>query len=132
MDYQALQEELVSDPLERGYSTMSDEEAATDLNTVYRTKTRASMTGDEIFQQTNTSEFVALTDHRQSLWLSFCARDQVDPVQSNNVSFVTTLFGSGSVTVSNLADARTEDVSRAVELGLGSVSPGHVTKARAL
>lgn len=39
MDYQALKTELTTDPLVRGYSGMSDEAAASDLNTEYRTNT---------------------------------------------------------------------------------------------
>lgn len=35
-DYVALNSELTIDPLTRGYSSMSDAEAAADLNTVYR------------------------------------------------------------------------------------------------
>lgn len=36
MDYVALINELTTDPLTRGYSGMTDAQAATDLNTVYR------------------------------------------------------------------------------------------------
>lgn len=36
MDWQVLKTELTTDPLTRGYSTMSDIQAANDLNTVYR------------------------------------------------------------------------------------------------
>ena len=36
MDYQALNAELTTDPLGRGYSGMSDEAASIDLNTEYR------------------------------------------------------------------------------------------------
>ncbi len=38
-----LRTELLTDPLVRGYSTMSDQEAADDLNTEYRSRDRTSM-----------------------------------------------------------------------------------------
>jgi hypothetical protein len=74
MDYQALNTELTTDPLTRGYSGMTDQQAADDLNTVYRTRDRGSMLGDEIFAATDNAEFVGLSDHKQQLWnpLVFC------------------------------------------------------------
>lgn len=36
MNWSALKDELANDPLGRGYSTMSDAQAADDLNTAYR------------------------------------------------------------------------------------------------
>lgn len=36
-DYKVLKEELLKDPLGRNYASMTDDQAATDLNTPYRT-----------------------------------------------------------------------------------------------
>ena len=130
MDIAALKSEIDSDPLARGYSAMSDEAVAADLNTVYRTRNKSSLTGDEMFQATDGSEFTALTEHKEVSWLSFCGRNSVDPFGSANVAFAQYIFGGGSTTVSNLNSLRTESVSRASELGLGSVRPGDVTQAR--
>lgn len=137
MDYQALFDELTNDPLSRGYAGMTDAEAADDLNTEYRTRNRASMSGDEVFGATDPAEFNALdtgsgnTPDVQGHWIAFCGRDNIDPFGSANVAFVQSVFGAGSTTVSNLAALRTETVSRAVELGLGAVTAGDVIKARA-
>jgi len=40
----ALKDELLTDPLGRGYSGMSDQAAVDDLDTVYRLCNRTSMT----------------------------------------------------------------------------------------
>jgi hypothetical protein len=44
--YETLKIELLSDPLGRGYSGMSDQEAADDLNTAYRSRDRRDQTWD--------------------------------------------------------------------------------------
>jgi len=129
MDTEALWSELSNDPLGRGYAEMTDAEAAADLNTEYRTRHKTTLTSDEMFTQTDATEFGNLSDHKQDLWVGFCGHD-IDPWGATNVDFVKWIFGDGSTTVSNLADARTEDISRAAELGLGTVKGTHVAVAR--
>jgi hypothetical protein len=136
-----LVNELTTDPLGRGYAGMTDQQAADSLNTRNRTRNKARMTGAEIFENTNPAEFNALpegadqagkaTRNKKSEWLSFCGIEGVDPF-GPAVQFVINVFGSGSVTVSNLSAARVETVSRAVELGIAPVpvKPGHVQEAR--
>lgn len=130
--------ELTTDPLVRGYSGMTNQQAADDLNTVYRTRNKDFMTGDEIFQSTVPSEFNALdsgsgtTSDQQGHWISFCGRSEVDPFATANVQFVTSIFGGGSTTVSNLSTNRVENVSRTDELNLGRVEEKHVRLARTL
>jgi len=130
MNTEVLWNELSGDPLERGYSAMTDAEAAADLNTEYRTRNLDSVTGDECFSATDPTEFGALTDHKQDVWVSFCGRDSIDPFGAANVAFVQWVFGQGSDTLAALAGIRTEAQSRADELGLGYVKPGHVENAR--
>ena len=134
-----LRTELLTDPLipPRGYSAMSDQEAADDLNTEYRSRNRTSMTGDEIAQQAVPAAYDALDDGSQnntadvkSHWLAFCARASVDPFAAANVQLVISIFGAGSQTVLNLQAARVEAISRAAELSLRFVKPGHVEEAR--
>ena len=132
-----LRDELTNDPLVRGYSTMSDQEVAEDLNTEYRTRNRKSMFGDELAQQADDTELDALDDGSanntadvKSHWLAFCARGSVDPFATANVQLVISIFGAGSQTVTNLQAARTEPISRAAELGI-RVGEGLVAVARA-
>ena len=125
-----IRDEITNDPLTRGYSGMDDAAVAVDLNTVYRTLNKSSLSGDELFAATDSTEFAALTDHQESLWVAFCSRSSVDPFGSSNVAFVQYIFGGGSTTVSNLSSLRTQSVSRGTELGVGSVRPGDVLQAR--
>jgi hypothetical protein len=126
-----LSDELSNDPLGRGYSTMTDEEAASDLNTAYRSRIKSSMSGDEIFTQTDAAEFAGLTDHKRLAWVSWTGKDSIDPSNSVNVDYVKWVFGNDSTTVSNLAAAREESITRATELGLGRVREGEIQMARA-
>lgn len=132
-----LAHELSVDELVRGYSGMTDQETADDLNTSYRTRNRAGMSGDEIAQAADPTEFNALDDGSanntadvKSHWLALCGRESVDPFAAANVQLVISIFGSGSTTVSNLNAARVESITRAVELELGEVKSRHVGYAR--
>ena len=131
MNLAILKTELTEDPLTRGYSGMSDEAAAADLLTAYRTRNMTGMSGDLIFQQTDKTEFAALTDLRKQLWLAFCGRDSINPSAVPNVDFVKYIFGDAADTVAALAAARVETITRAAELGLGAVRAGDVQRARA-
>ena len=125
--------ELDTDSLVRGYAGMTDEQATADLNTVYRTKVKPSVSGADAFQVTDSGEFDALTDAARSEWLSLCAIDSVDPANGTPAAGTATrLFGGGSATVIALNAFRTDDVSRAVELGFGPVIIGDIQNARAL
>lgn len=134
-DIQALKAELTTDPLGRGYSTMTDQQVADDLNAVNITRNLSSLSGEVMWQQTDPAEFGALTADKQQMWVSFTRSGGIDPFATANVQFVMFIFGGQSTTVANLAASRTEQVSRAEQLSLlGSspaVGPAHVAQARA-
>ncbi len=132
-----LKDELLIDPLGRGYSGMSNQAAADDLNTSYRTRNRTSMSGDEIAQAADSTEYNALDDgsvnntsDTKSHWLAFCARTEIDPFATANVELVISIFGNPSVSRTNLIAARIESITRGTELGLGSVNSRDVGYAR--
>ncbi len=134
---EGLRDELLNDPLGRNYSSMSDQQVADDLHLPNRTRNRTSMSGDEIFQQTDPAEYNALPDggvnnstDDKSHWLSFCGKDIIDPFATANVQFVTLIFGSGSITVSNLNVSRVETITRVQELKLNNIGPGVIEVAR--
>jgi len=133
MNYQTLHDELVNDPLGRGYSAMADAEAAVDLNTVYRTCTQTHLSSAQIYEEIVPSEFQALADAQK-----IYARDILGLGDGVNVqpssqarAVMIQIFGAGSTTISNLAAVLQESISRAAELGLGAVTPGDVERARA-
>lgn len=129
-DITIIQNEITNDPLTRSYSGMTDQQVADDLNTVYRTRVRSSMSGDDVFQATDTTDWTGLTADQQNLWMSFCGRSAIDPAGASNVALVENLFGNPSTTRTNLLNIRTENISRAVELGLGTVTEGDIWDAR--
>jgi hypothetical protein len=129
MNLEALKAELTDDPLERGYSGMSDAEAATSLNTVDCTRNRTTMTGSEIVNAIDSVEWAALSDAQQQTFWNIAHLGTVDPC-GVEATMLISVFGAGSGTIAALAAARTEDVSRANELGIGVVFPGDVENAR--
>lgn len=129
-NYASLSDEIATDPLGRGYAGMTDAEAADDLNTAYRSRNRAAISGDEAFQATDTTQFAALTDVSRQLWLAFCGRAAIDPFATANVAFVQWLFGAGTQTLINLAAIRAEPISRSEELGLWAVTAADVGRVR--
>lgn len=134
-----LATELSTDPLGRGYSGMTDQQAADDLNTAYRDSPLDSISGDQAFSVTDNGEFTALTDLKKQLWLSFCSRASIDPFGSANVAFVQWVFGGGATTVASLNTLRSNanGRTRAEELNAqdssvpAKVGAGDVAQARA-
>lgn len=129
-----LRDELLNDPLGRGYAGMSDQAAADDLNTAYRTRQRETMDSAEIYENIDISEFQAKTDAQKVYVrdiLGLGANVRIGASSKARMVMVS-VFGGGSSTIANLADAATENISRAVELGIQPlpVKPGHVQMAR--
>lgn len=128
MSSAALRDELSTDPLGRGYSAMTASEIHADLTTAYRTRQKESVEGGELWDRTIYSEFQTLTNAEQDQWLNLCGVATVDPFGPAE-DVAVSVFGSGSTTLSQLADFRTEDITRAAELGLASLAPYDVAKA---
>jgi hypothetical protein len=146
VDYSILKTELTTDPLGRGYATMSDAEIAASLNAADRTivklcmvqyrtmmadigvdATRAIMTAMAAAGQTDT--VVALVD----LWLKDPKSEGVDMGHANTREVIDDLVTAGSITSAQAAavKAMAEDtVSRATELGMPVILPGYIAKAR--
>ena len=125
-----LSDELTNDPLARGYSTMSDLEAANDLNLVRIEVNRTVMSGSELLGHADALEWNLRTAEQKSNWLSLCGIDSIDPFGSA-VQVVISVWGAGSVTIGNLQAARVETISRAQQLGI-TVNEGDVNHARAI
>jgi hypothetical protein len=125
-----LQEELVNDPLGRGYAGMDDQQAADDLNTEYREQNITEMQATIVINAVDKAEFNALTDVEQRLVWDILHMGVVNPWGIEADLFVG-IFGVGSNTITNLQAIRKGDISRAEELGLGIVTVQDVTDARA-
>jgi len=130
MDLVTLASELSTDPLGRSYSSMSDAAAAADLNTAYRSANRSTMTASEVLNAFDYSEWSALTaDQKQLVW-NVLHLGELNPF-GVEATVLVAVFGAGSDTISALAAARVQSITRAAELGLGTVRAGDVQRARA-
>ena len=123
-----LNDELTNDPLGRGYDGMSNREAADDLNVVYRTRNRASMSASEVLNAVDAAEYSALADlDKDRLWQLLAIGD-LNPF-GVEATLMQDIFGAGT-TITALASARVDAVSRGVELGLSRVGEGDVWDVR--
>jgi len=105
--------------------------AAGQVNAQNVVRIRASMSGQEMFENTDSADYAGLTDAKKAEWISFCGIDTHDPRADGTVQeFVIYIFGGGSDTVTNLSAARNETVSQAVVLGFPEVTASHVLVAR--
>lgn len=126
-----LRDELINDPLTRGYAAMTDAEVLSSLNVDDRTIAKSAISGEEMWQQTNEVEFANLTDSKKQMWVSFTRSDGIDPFATANVEFVKWIFGTGAQTVTNLVGVREYTGNRIDELELGEVTERDVHDARA-
>ena len=144
--YEKLRAELADDPLDRGYSTMTDQEAADDLRTEYRSDLQP-------VPMTSVVRWCARHDALASLDTaagsatpgvrSVARAAQIMIASPHIVSFnvhdpeladmLDALVTAGVFTLDerdDLVALGTTPTSRAAELGLGRVKPGYVGKAR--
>jgi len=129
MNLKILYDELINDPLVRGYTGMTNEQAATSLNTANRSIHKISMSGSEVLQNVLNTEYNSLTvDKRNDFW-GLLGIGTLDP-WGKEADVMVNVFGAGSATIIALNGARSIIVSRGVELGLGNVQPGDVQCAR--
>lgn len=123
---EVLQAERTNDPLVRGYSGMTDQQFADSMNTADRDRNRTSMSGSEVLQAVDAAEYAALTVTDQQVFWGLLGIGELDPF-GVEAQVVQDIFGA-STTVTNLAAARVEQISRAEELGLPPVLIGDAAR----
>ena len=131
MDFYVLYTELTTDPLGRGYAAMDEQEQAVDLNTVYRTLTRDTLSSAEIYERIDVAEFQGKSPEQKVYVRDILGLGEGIAVGLNSKArtVLLAIFGAGSATIAALAAALEVAVSRAVELGLGRVYPRDITTA---
>lgn len=129
MDIDALKAELVAGHPDTGAYDVDDTVAAGELNAINRTKNKTSMTGSEIINALDKTEYLALSDADQAKVWQVCHLGTVNPFGVEADIFIV-IFGVPSASITALQAARKDDVSRAVELGLGTVTWANVELAR--
>lgn len=123
-----LKDELANDPLTRGYASMTDETAADDLNSVYRSRDRTSMTASEVLNAVDNAEYTALANAAKDRLWQLLGIGDLNPF-GVEATLMQSIFGAGA-TITALAAARVESITRAQELGLSPVKVGQVEEAR--
>lgn len=129
MNIEILKTEIITDPLVRGYASMTDLQVAEDINTVYRTTNKLVMAGTEVLNAIDKAEYNALTDANKQLVWNVIHVGDINPFGVEADLFVD-IFGGGSTTITTLQALRLNNVSRGVELGIGNVREGNVMEAR--
>ena len=150
MDYQALNAELITDPLGQGYAGMTDTEAADDLSTEYRDvnypvlidavnyavreagkwtsyREKADLqTVEGIYDNQSMREFM-------DMFASFTSLPEIDLQGTYMDALIDAMVVEGSMGAGVAASLKAfgvQTVSRGVELNLGVVRAGEVQTAR--
>lgn len=130
--YETLWNEIDTDPLTRGYDAMSNAQIAGSLNTANRTRQRATLSSAEIYEHIDSTEFQAKTAAQKEYVrdiLGLGENISIGPT-SKARTVMLAVFGGGSTTITALAAAAQENISRATELGLPTISEGIVIEAK--
>ena len=131
-----LATELASDPLGRGYSGMTDQQAADDINDegTGRTHSVDRVETSAIFVAIVPSEYQSTSATDKSLlYTLFTAHSSTGVMLGGNAQMVLlNIFEAGTVTRANLIALATVAISRGVELGISVIHAGDVAGARAL
>jgi hypothetical protein len=120
-----LKNELINDPLGRGYVAMTDAQAVTSLLTKNRPKDKLTMTASQIFEAIDLTEYTALSaadKGRVDVVLGLGDNIFIGP-SSKARSFLAGAFSANTATRTALLNSAVELISRSTEL-FGSDIPG--------
>ena len=130
MNLAALAAELTAGHPDTGAYDADAATAATEINAVNRSRNKTSMTGSEILNNVDASEWgTRSADQKQVVWDVVHLGD-INPFGVEATLITAAFDGAGGVTLAALGAARVESISRATELGLGRVVVGNVIEAR--
>jgi hypothetical protein len=130
---ETLRTELLTDPLSRGYSTMTDQQAADSLNTVDRpAPDMETISNTDLYEAIDRSEYNPLTENEKDRLRILLGLETIRVASGDQGrAEILALFGAGTTTRANLIALATGQLqSRATELGLPTVRVGHVEDAR--
>lgn len=132
MDYARLKAEIAADPVALGYAGKTDQQIADLLNslTTGRTIQRSVIPAHEILEATVPADWATLTAAEKQRYQTITGAGQVNLRGANTRLALAAMFGAGTQTRANLIALQSVTISRAEELGLGRVEPGHTGKAR--
>lgn len=125
-----LSDEVVNDPLARGYAGMTAHQVADSLNTKNRSRERNIIQSYEIIEATVAAEYSALTAAEKERYKVLTGAGQINVKGANTRAAFLAMFAGGTTTRTNLAALQNELISRAEELALPLIRPGDVVEAR--
>lgn len=103
------------------------------INAENRAVANDSLSGKEFKDAIDATEFDALTDPQKQLAYTLFNSDSLDAsVGSIDRQTAVTLFAGMTTTLAAISALQTKNISRAAELGLGTVATGDILAARAL
>jgi len=130
MATQPLRDEVSGDPLAIGYSGMTDAQLFASLHGLTRSRNRTELSASEVFNAIDEGELNGLTAENRLKIFDLLHMGTLNPFGLEQAIFVG-VFGGGSATITALATARVEAISRVTELGnLGDTSEGAIHRAR--
>ncbi len=131
MDIAALATELAAGhPVTDAYSADAAT-AAGELNAVNCERNRTSMTGSEVANAVDATDWGGLTEAAKQDFWNIVHLGTINPF-GVEATLLVGIFGAGSDTIVALAAARVEAISRATKLGFPTIREGHVLEARAI
>ena len=131
MTIQILVDELTIDSDGRGYSGMTEHEAAADMNLVRVDQNKVTMTASEIYNLIDDAEMSLLSAEDQVEVWRILGLVNLNPFGKEATKF-NSIFGAGSNTIIALQAARLFQISKGQEIGWGKVKPGHIQQARSV
>ena len=128
----ALKSEIVTDPKALGYAGKSDSLCADLMNARTQNGTKLGVTKDVFVNQVLAwNEVEALSAAKRDALAIMLQADNLDlSVGGNPITYLATLFGQATETFANYLALATPKISRAEELGFGTVSHTQVAEAR--
>lgn len=128
-----LRSELLDDPLVRGYAGMTDQVAANDLNSeeTGRTLLVPTVPTTDIHDAIDPAEYDGLTDLDKAKLSDIFTLNNASTAPGNTRATLLSIFGAGTASRDNLLALAQQDISRAIEINIGTVHAGDVGAARA-
>ncbi len=126
MNYQTLATELALP----AYTGLTDQQAADALNARNISVDVEGATGADILEATVPAEYNALAAAQKDVWLAMIVMPSLHLDGANTRLFLANMFGQGTQTRANLIAMQSGLMSRATQIGLGVVLPGHVQMVR--
>lgn len=116
-----LEDEIANDPLFFDYASMDDVTLLASLNVKIRTRNITNLSPGVVFNGIDQTEWDALTDANRTRIMNLLRALGEINLFGRELEDFKTVFGTGSVTASNLTALRVENISRGVEIGWGVV-----------